>query len=137
MSCSNCGDLVTTLSDPVSYSNMRGLLTNICCLVVLASAAPTKHEREAFRSVRPFSRPETTHSTGLCLATAGGNGTNATAAQYSSNWAGAVITDDNVTTVTGIFTVPRTSPPAQNETGVTYGAAAWVGIDGWTCGSGM
>ncbi|KAF8557079.1 hypothetical protein OG21DRAFT_1596065 [Imleria badia] len=50
--------------------------------------------------------------------------------QYSSNWAGAIWdrSDGIFTTVTGTFTVPTPS-------GSSGAAAAWVGIDGDTCGN--
>lgn len=118
---------------------MLNLLTSLSCFVALTVSAPTGFHRHGRRSIPPFSHPETVHSTGACLTSAGLNGTNVTnitATEYSSNWAGAVAVDQSVTSVTGIFTVPRTQAPAQSSDGVQYGAAAWVGIDGWTCGSG-
>ncbi len=67
--------------------------------------------------------------------------TPSTATQYSSNWAGAVLTtpptDETYNFVTGTFTVPTPSLPS----GVsimgdgTWSASAWVGIDGDTCTS--
>jgi len=55
---------------------------------------------------------------------------------YSSNWAGAVydFTSPNTfQSATGTFVVPVPRTPA-GDSG-TYSAAAWVGIDGDTCGS--
>ncbi len=112
-------------------------LTMLCSFAAISSAAPTElHRLAQHRSIRPFSHPGSTHSTGLCITSAGLNGTTVSAAEYSSNWAGAVATDQNVTSVSGVFTVPRTRVPSESSRDVQYGAAAWVGIDGWTCGSG-
>lgn len=53
--------------------------------------------------------------------------TNDSYVEYSSNWAGAVLIGTGYTSVTGTFTVPS---PSTDGSG-----AAWVGIDGDTCGS--
>lgn len=55
---------------------------------------------------------------------------NVTQAQYSTNWAGAVVTTTGVSEVTGRFTVPSVS--AGTGSGQSC-ASAWVGIDGDTC----
>lgn len=58
--------------------------------------------------------------------------TNSTKAQYSQNWAGAVIVTTGVTAVTGTITVPSVS--AGHSGGATKScASAWIGIDGATC----
>lgn len=130
---------------------MITLLTSLSSFLALTVAFPTPFHTDGRRSVPPFARPDSIYSTGACLTHAGLNGTNvngtsvngttvlvnATATEYSSNWAGAVSVDQNITSATGTFIVPRTRAPAQALSGVQYGAAAWVGIDGWTCGSGM
>jgi hypothetical protein len=59
---------------------------------------------------------------------------NETNVQYSSNWAGAVITSppsgQKFNAVSGKFTVP--TPSAPGDSSGTYSASAWVGIDGDT-----
>lgn len=45
----------------------------------------------------------------------------------SENWAGAVLVGSGYTSVTGTFTVPTPS--------TTGSGSAWVGIDGYTCGT--
>ncbi|KAI1268833.1 peptidase A4 family-domain-containing protein [Xylariaceae sp. FL1019] len=50
---------------------------------------------------------------------------------YSTNWAGAVLSSSGYTKVVGTFTVP--TPKAVN--GKAGSASAWVGIDGDTCGT--
>lgn len=60
-----------------------------------------------------------------------------TAAQASSNWAGAVIVTTGVTEVVGTFTVPTPSIPPGGSSGIEYCGAAWAGIDGDTCQSGL
>jgi Peptidase A4 family len=52
---------------------------------------------------------------------------NDTFVSYSSNWAGAVLIGSGYKSVTGTFTVPTPS--------TTGSGAAWVGIDGDTCGT--
>ncbi|TAQ84537.1 hypothetical protein B7494_g7136 [Chlorociboria aeruginascens] len=55
----------------------------------------------------------------------------------STNWSGAVISSSGVTEVTGTFTIPRPSPPSGGSSRTEYCGAAWVGIDGDTCQSGL
>jgi hypothetical protein len=50
--------------------------------------------------------------------------------EYSSNWAGAVLTSTGFTSVVGTITVPT-----PKKTGSAGSASAWVGIDGDTCGT--
>ncbi|MCJ1355486.1 MAG: hypothetical protein MMC33_005478 [Icmadophila ericetorum] len=58
----------------------------------------------------------------------------ATGVQYSTNWAGAVLTappaGSTFNAISGTFTVPKPSVPS-GKTG-TYSGAAWIGIDGDT-----
>jgi hypothetical protein len=65
------------------------------------------------------------------------NHRNVTFDQQSSNWGGAVIVDTDITQVTGTFTVPQPSVPSGGNSGTQYCGAAWVGIDGDTCQSGL
>ncbi|KAJ4415151.1 hypothetical protein N0V82_007521 [Gnomoniopsis sp. IMI 355080] len=55
---------------------------------------------------------------------------NNTYVEYSSNWAGAVISTTGVTSVTGTVTVPSLSSSSGNT---ETAGSAWVGIDGDTC----
>ena len=63
---------------------------------------------------------------------------NATQVEYSSNWAGAVLTapppDETFNSVSGQFVVPTPSVPPGGGSG-KYSAAIWVGIDGDTYGN--
>ena len=63
---------------------------------------------------------------------------NATAEQYSGNWAGAVQTAPPAGTtysaVSASFTVPEPNLP-DGATGGLYAASAWAGIDGDTYGA--
>ncbi|KAI8630452.1 peptidase A4 family-domain-containing protein [Xylariaceae sp. FL1651] len=56
---------------------------------------------------------------------------NGTAAVQSTNWGGAAVVTSGVTKVTGVFTVPRPSPPSGGSSRTEYCGAAWVGIDGY------
>lgn len=60
---------------------------------------------------------------------------NSVKAQYSSNWAGAVLTGSGYTTVTGTIVVPTPQEPSEGSSGTQYATSAWVGIDGDTCQS--
>lgn len=57
--------------------------------------------------------------------------------EESTNWAGAVIVDTDITYAVGTFTVPQPSVPSGGDSGTEYCGAAWVGIDGDTCQSGL
>ncbi|KZT64968.1 hypothetical protein DAEQUDRAFT_677555 [Daedalea quercina L-15889] len=61
--------------------------------------------------------------------------TNVSNVEYSSNWAGAVISESSGTwkSVTGTFTVPTPKAGSGSGSGSSYSASAWVGIDGDTC----
>ncbi|KAI1174044.1 peptidase A4 family-domain-containing protein [Nemania sp. FL0916] len=50
--------------------------------------------------------------------------------EYSSNWAGAVLSSSGYTSVVGTIVVPT-----PKKTGKSASASAWVGIDGDTCGT--
>ena len=64
---------------------------------------------------------------------------NATHIQYSSNWAGAVLTappaGQTFNAVSAQFTVPTPSVPPGGSSSGSYSASAWVGIDGDTYGN--
>jgi Peptidase A4 family len=57
----------------------------------------------------------------------------------TDNWAGAIIENTDVTTVTGTFEVPAIDLPAGGDTATAYCGCAWVGIDGFTndCDGGL
>jgi hypothetical protein len=63
---------------------------------------------------------------------------NATLVQYSSNWAGAILTappaGETFNAVSGQLVVPTPAAPAGGRNG-DYSAAIWVGIDGDTYGN--
>jgi len=55
----------------------------------------------------------------------------------STNWAGAAVTTTGVTEVVGTFTIPQPTVPAGGSTRTEFCGAAWVGIDGDTCQTGL
>lgn len=59
--------------------------------------------------------------------------TNTSYAEYSTNWAGAVLIGTGYNSVTGTVTVPKPSIPSGGSSRTTYYASAWVGLDGDTC----
>ncbi|KAI3320271.1 peptidase A4 family-domain-containing protein [Xylariaceae sp. AK1471] len=60
---------------------------------------------------------------------------NSTYAEYTQNWAGAVMIGTGYTTVSGTIVVPKAAMPVGGSSTRTYSASAWVGIDGSTCQS--
>ncbi|KAL1303150.1 hypothetical protein AAFC00_006580 [Neodothiora populina] len=54
-------------------------------------------------------------------------------ADYSTNWAGAVLIGSGYKGVSGEFTIPDPSLPFGSSSGGLHSASAWVGIDGDTC----
>jgi hypothetical protein len=98
-----------------------------------ALAAPKMNSRDRF--ARRIARRSEARSSQPRLPADGivDLSTNNTHVQYSSNWAGAVISKSSATwtAVTGTFTVPTPKAPS----GSTAYASAWVGIDGDTCGN--
>jgi len=69
---------------------------------------------------------------------AGNSTTDAHAAvSESTNWSGAALTTTGVTEVVGTFTIPKPTVPAGGSTRTEFCGAAWVGIDGDTCQSGL
>ncbi|KAE9406510.1 hypothetical protein BT96DRAFT_915220 [Gymnopus androsaceus JB14] len=100
-------------------------------LATAAFAIPSNKERMASRRAR---RGLTHQSQPVNLITSPKVTTNlAVQEQLSSNWAGAILVADTATytSVTGTFTVPNVKTDNDN---VMECAAAWVGIDGDTCG---
>ncbi|VDB84310.1 unnamed protein product [Peniophora sp. CBMAI 1063] len=99
-----------------------------------ALAAPKLTSRERFarrlerRSAGRSSQPKIASEGLAALAT------NNSHVEYSSNWAGAVLSKTTATwtAVTGTFTVPTPKAPSGSTTAY---ASAWVGIDGDTCGN--
>ncbi|OKL59163.1 hypothetical protein UA08_05814 [Talaromyces atroroseus] len=49
----------------------------------------------------------------------------------TENWAGAIIENSDVTTVTGTFEVPAIDMPSGGDSSTSYCGCAWVGIDGF------
>ncbi|KAM5540679.1 hypothetical protein V8D89_005710 [Ganoderma adspersum] len=113
----------------------------LLCQVLLATAAfavPTSKERFAQRAARRaggLSRQTLPKQLVATEATALAANANVSHVEYSSNWAGAVLSKTTATwkTVTGTFTVPTPKEPS-GSSGAHY-ASAWVGIDGDTCGT--
>jgi hypothetical protein len=54
-------------------------------------------------------------------------------AQYTSNWAGAVLVESDFNKVSAVVNVPTPSKAAGGNKNTAYYASAWVGIDGDTC----
>ncbi|KAI1792535.1 aspergillopepsin [Ganoderma leucocontextum] len=119
----------------------------LLCQVILATAAfavPTANERHAHRVARraagltrqslPHQLAEFSENPVVSDANGLDNATQATVV-YSTNWAGALLSEKKATYngVTGTFVIPTPTVPSGGS-GV-YRGAAWVGIDGVTCGT--
>ncbi|CDO72003.1 hypothetical protein BN946_scf184943.g38 [Trametes cinnabarina] len=110
------------------------------CQVLLATAAfalPSSRERLAQRVARRAAGAHLSHPKQSVPGpvTEVSSTTNATHAEFSSNWSGAVLVAGSGTykSVTATFTVPTPREPSGGRG--THSASAWVGIDGDTCGS--
>jgi hypothetical protein len=90
-----------------------------------------RHTRRHERS-RITTRPQNLTDSAKVNGAAGINDVNA---EYSSNWAGAVLIGSGYTSVTGSIVVPTPQEPPNARRGTQYAASAWVGIDGDTCGN--
>ncbi|KAI0738297.1 acid proteinase [Daedaleopsis nitida] len=114
------------------------LLTQVL-LATAAFAIPTSKERLAQRVARRASGAHLTTPKQVVehvfTDAEAAQGTNATHAEFSSNWSGAVLVAGANTfkSVTGTFTIPTPREPSGGSG--THSASAWVGIDGDTCGS--
>lgn len=119
--------------------------TQVASMLLLASlaiAAPTRLQQKVNDRVRKrlesrrdrSNRPLAVNATSMSDTIAAVNPGEVT---YSSNWAGAVIVGTEITEVTGTFTIPTVKEPSGGSSNTEYGAAAWVGIDGDTCESGV
>jgi len=102
-------------------------------LAASALAAPRLSSRDRFErrlSRRAAGRQSQPRLPATGIAPEVSNSSNV---EYSSNWAGAVISETSATwtAVTGTFVIPKPSAPSGN----TAYASAWVGIDGDTCGN--
>jgi hypothetical protein len=113
---------------------MKFSIANALLLSSLAVAAPLTEERRAAKQARAAARhqsnpPFVPDTLGEILVLDGST----THAQYSSNWAGAVLVGSGYTAVTGQFTVPTPKAPSGGSSKTQYCASAWVGLDGDTC----
>lgn len=110
----------------------------------IALAAPLSEDdlarREANRIARRAHPHKQTHTNQRIDASkdldlAGTDISASSAEAYSSNWAGAILIGSGYTSVTGSFVVPSVTVPKGGDSTQQYCAAAWVGIDGDTCGT--
>lgn len=107
----------------LSSSKMKFFtLASTLLLAGSAIAAPGTALRQARNSKRAAARKSNPMDR---VAGPEGVSTDIANAQYSSNWAGAVLVGTGYKSVTGTFTVPE---PSTSGSG-----SAWVGIDGDTC----
>ncbi|GJE98823.1 peptidase A4 family-domain-containing protein [Phanerochaete sordida] len=103
------------------------LFSSLFSASLLASALALPSSKERF-DARVARRAAGTHLSHPRIS-------NGTDVQYSSNWAGGVLSAAGGTwkSVTATFTVPTPKEPA-GASG-THAASVWVGIDGDTCGT--
>ncbi|KAI0040159.1 hypothetical protein FA95DRAFT_1612019 [Auriscalpium vulgare] len=108
-------------------------LLSIALLATTAFAAPPS--RSARMESRLSRRREGAHFSrpNQRLESANLIGGNVTHVDYSSNWAGGVLSSASGTykSVTGTFVVPTPKTPSGGSG--SYSASAWVGIDGDSC----
>ncbi|CAG8897473.1 unnamed protein product [Penicillium nalgiovense] len=106
------------------------LLTTSAIAAPLTERRAARHAARAAGRAGRISRPASKQNT-LELV----NLNETSHAQYSSNWAGAVLIGTGYTSVTGEFTVPKPKVPSGASSYEQSCASAWVGIDGDTCSS--
>jgi len=100
---------------------------NLLLAANVAIASPLMEGAKAELSRRnALRRSGKLHSTGISKIV------NGTAAEESTNWAGAALTGSGFTEVQGTFTVPKPSIPSGGSSRTQYCGAAWVGIDGYS-----
>ncbi|KAI0505212.1 peptidase A4 family-domain-containing protein [Xylaria bambusicola] len=106
------------------------LVASVLAWVGATVAAPgyTRRRRADELSLRRTSLPQFLDSERSSLLV-----DNSTHAEYTTNWAGAVMIGSGYTTVSGTIVVPKPSIPLGGSSTRTYSASAWVGIDGSTC----
>jgi len=102
----------------------------VCASTVFA--APFTQLRRERRAARVRQSQPLRNTTGSAKVDGLATGAN-TNAQYSDNWAGAVLIGDGYTSVTGSIVVPTPKTPEGGDGSTQYAASAWVGIDGDTC----
>jgi len=140
---SNRSDCNPLASVPISFftfahdsQHLIMKTTALLCLLTATSAlaAPgtiarkARHDRRMAEGIR--SQPMIpANITGMV------NGPENKYVQYSTNWAGAALVGSGYTGVTGTFTIPTPKAPTGANANTPYSASAWVGLDGYTCGS--
>lgn len=85
----------------------------------------------SLRQTNPFISSEKPSSVSIAEDLEGG----VNADYYSSNWAGAAKSESGFTSVTADTTVPVPATPPGGSSSTAYYASAWVGIDGYECGT--
>jgi len=112
---------------------MKFLATSAAALALASAAIASPLTSRAASKGRSVRRP----GPGLNHRNETSGITHGAADQASSNWGGAVIVSSDITYVTGTFTVPTPSPPPGGDSSTEYCGAAWAGIDGDTCQTGL
>ena len=118
---------------------LTAVLGALLCANAVIAAPFTELRRErraAWQRARAVPNKHSLPPQNLTTADVEGPLSNGVNAQYSSNWAGAVLIGSGYTTVTGTIVVPTPQEPSSgSNSGTQYAASAWVGIDGDTCQS--
>jgi hypothetical protein len=113
---------------------IRNILAGFCfasTLLAIPSTRP-RHEHRAASARRSLPRQSTAGVPGIHDGTDAGRYTD-----YGQYWAGATLVGSGYTSVTGTVVVPTPRIPPGGNSSAQYAAAAWVGIDGYTCGSAL
>jgi hypothetical protein len=107
---------------------LTAFLTTLACAELTLGARFTE-QRRARAAARSTSSHPRLPVTDVSLDELSSNDTHA---DYSSNWAGAVLIGSGYKSVTGTFVVPTPKAPSGGSSNTEYAASAWVGIDGDT-----
>jgi hypothetical protein len=117
------------------FMKIHTILAGLVCASTITAAPFTElHGRPAASARRRLPRRNIPNVPGV------DRGINADAGihtEYGEYWAGATLIGSGYTSVTGTVVVPTPRTPPDGNSSTQYAAAAWVGIDGYTCGTAL
>lgn len=115
---------------------IRSILARLFCASTVLGAPFTelRRERRAASAGRGLPRRNVANAPGIDGRT---NAHTGVYTDYGEYWAGATLIGSDYTSVFGTIVVPTPRTPPGGNSSAQYAAAAWVGIDGYTCGTAL
>jgi hypothetical protein len=111
------------------------ILSGLLCASTVLAAPSTEIRRE--RRTESIRRHPQRKVTDVPTTDRQTNADTGTYTDYGEFWAGATLIGSGYTSVTGTIVVPTPRTPPDGNSSTQYAAAAWVGIDGYTCGTAL